>query len=647
MASNKSEQNLSFDDFDELHNPRPESSDFEGVVERMISRRGFLAGGLKLGAGSMLLGFGLSGCDSSSSPEATQDEAVKILRKFNNLPANSNDTVTVPEEFEWDIVVKWGDPLFDDSVEFNEETRGTADSQLKAFGDNTDGMALFQDPKTGKQVLAVNNEYTNIGILWGNNDPAGKPATQDDILKGMYAHGISVVEIEEVGGRWQVVKGSSYNRRITPKTVMDITGPLAGDYRMGTNEFPTGMQASGTWNNCGNGRTPWGTYLTCEENFNGYFSVPNNTSYQPSAELSRYGISGIDWGYAWAEADDRFDLEVDPNMPNTAGYVVEINPFDPSSTPRKLTALGRFKHENAECVIADNSQKIVVYMGDDERGEYIYRYVSDASYNGSNGPQLLENGTLYAAKFNDDGTGSWLALTPESTNGMSKADICVYTRMAASAVAATTMDRPEWVATNPNNNHVFCCLTNNSNRGVEGKTNAGGDDMGVNGPNPRAQNLYGQIVRIMPENDEHDADNFEWDLYAMAGNPEVYGDAYAGSANITTENMFNSPDGLGIDPNGNLWIQTDGNYSDAGDFKGMGNNQMLIGDSSTGEIKRVLVGPNECEVTGLTFSADYKTAFVGIQHPGEKGNSHFPAGGTSVPRSCIVSLKRKDGGKLV
>ncbi len=382
MTNKTDEQNMSFDDFDDLHSPRPEQSDFEGVVDRMLSRRGFLPGGLKLGAASLAVGFGITGtgCNNSSS---SSDEAVRILQKFNNLQANDLDTVSVAEGFEWDIVVKWGDPIFVDGVEFDDATRGTAETQLKSFGDNTDGMALFQDPETGKHVLAVNNEYTNRGILWGNNDPAGKPATQDDILKGMYAHGITVVEIEEVNGKWMVVRDSEYNRRITPKTVMDVTGPLAGDYRMMTNQFPQGTQASGTWNNCGNGRTPWGTYLTCEENFNGYFSTPNNPDYEASDEFKRYGISKNDWGYAWAEADDRFDLEIDPNMPNTAGYVVEINPFDKTAYPRKLTALGRFKHENAECVIADDSQKVVVYMGDDERGEYMYRYVSDGTYDGT------------------------------------------------------------------------------------------------------------------------------------------------------------------------------------------------------------------------------------------------------------------------
>lgn len=648
MTNQTNKQALSFDDFDDLHNPKPQQSDFEQIVDRRMSRRGFLGGALKIGAGSMVMGFGLTACDLDSDSDSNSDSGTpqtRILQQFDNISANSADTVTLPEGFEWNIVVSWGDPIFTDGVEFDETTRGSATSQKKAFGDNTDGMALFQDPQNGKYVLAVNNEYTNRGILWGNNAEAGTPASDDDILKGMYAHGITVVEIEEKGGNWQIVKDSDYNRRITPETIMSVTGPLKGDDYMKTKQFTNGTQASGTWNNCGNGRTPWNTYLTCEENFNGYFSTPNNPDYEASDEFKRYGISANDWGYGWAQADSRFDLEVDPNMPNTAGYVVEIDPFDKTSTPRKLTALGRFKHENAECVIADASKKVVVYMGDDERGEYMYRFVSDGTYDGTNGPTLLESGTLYAAKFNDDGTGSWLALT-EAATSMTQAQICVHTRMAASAVNATTMDRPEWVASNPNNNHVYCCLTNNKNRGVEGKTNAGGDDTSVNGPNPRAQNLYGQIVHIMPNGEQHDADDFTWDLYATAGNPLIHSDAYAGSANITSQNMFNSPDGLAIDPNGNLWIQTDGNYSDEEEFESMGNNQMLIGDSETGEIKRFLVGPKECEVTGITFTPDYKTAFVGIQHPGERGNSHFPGGGESLPRSCVISIKRKDGGSL-
>ena len=353
-------------------------------------------------------------------------------------------------------------------------------------------------------------------------------------------------------------------------------------------------------------------------------------------------MSAKDWGYGWARIDDRFDVAKNPNEPNRAGYVVEIDPRDPNSTPRKLTALGRFKHENADTVV-NNDGRIVVYMGDDERGEFLYRFVSDGVYAaGVDTNALLENGTLSVAKFNDDGTGEWLELTPETTGLASQAEVSIHTRLGASAVGATTMDRPEWVASNPNAPEVYCCLTNNKNRGV--KPNAGGDDTSANGPNPRDKNNYGQIVRWRPDGGDHTAAGFGWDLYVLAGNPTVHSDAYAGSGNVNADNMFNSPDGLKFDSNGLLWIQTDGNYGNDGDFAGHGNNQMLAGDPVTGEIRRFLVGPNECEVTGLSWSPDRRTMFVGIQHPGEDGNSHWPEGGDSVPRSAIIAITREDGG---
>ncbi|MEO1694984.1 MAG: PhoX family phosphatase, partial [Pseudomonadota bacterium] len=404
---------------------------------------------------------------------------------------------------------------------------------------------------------------------------------------------------------------------------------------------PTGTQSLGTWNNCGNGRTPWGTYLACEENFNGYFSASDLGALTP--EHKRYGIRERDWGYNWAAADPRFDAAQHPNEPNRAGYVVEIDPLDPTSTPQKRTALGRFKHENAEVVVAGDG-RIVVYMGDDERGEFLYRYISDAAYQvGGDTSDLLNSGTLYAAKFDDDGTGRWLALTPETTGMASDAVIAVHTRLAGSAVGATTMDRPEWVASHPDRAEVYCALTNNKNRGR--KPNAGGDATPVGGPNPREANLYGQIVRWRPDGGDHTADGFAWDLYVLAGNPAVHpeGDLKAGSDNVTAGNFFNAPDGIGFDQHGMLWIQTDGKYSNTGDFAGMGNNQMLIGDTVTGEIRRFMVGPRECEVTGLAFSPDRRTAFVGVQHPGERGDSHFPDGGDSVPRSCIIAITRDDG----
>ncbi|SLN10540.1 hypothetical protein ROA7450_00015 [Roseovarius albus] len=625
---------LSFDDFDEMNNPRPETCDFDRVVEIALSRRGFLGGVMTFGLGSFLVGT------TALTRPAGAVGAVKDRFGFAQVAANSEDTITVPEGFDWDVVVQWGDPLWSDVPGFDDSTRGTAATQARTFGDNNDGMSFFS--YKGRTIMAVNNEYTNRDIIWGNN-PDAKAVSEDDVEKGMMAHGVSVFEVtRDNNGKWIVVQDSDLNRRITPQTEMALTGPAAGHDLLKTDADPSGTISLGTWNNCGNGETPWGTYLACEENFNGYFSSSDEALKQ-TQQQKRYGINLEDWGYGWAKVDERFDIAKHPNEPHRAGYVVEIDPFDPNSTPKKRTALGRFKHENAEVVIATNG-KAVVYMGDDERGEFLYRFVSDGVYTATgDNSNLLESGALYVAKFNDDLTGEWLALTPETT-GMSDAEVRIFTREAASAVGATTMDRPEWVAANPNLPELYVALTNNKNRGV--KPNAGGDDTSANAVNPRVENHYGQIARWLPTDGDHTAETFAWDLFALAGNPDVYDDEYAGSENINSGNMFNSPDGISFDSAGMLWIQTDGKYSNEGDFSGMGNNQMLVGDTTTGEIRRFLVGPKECEVTGICWSADRRTAFVGIQHPGEKGESHFPNGGNSVPRSAIISVTRKDGGLI-
>lgn len=618
---------LSFDDFDEVVNPRLLEPEFDHIVERALSRRGFIGGILALGSVTALTGGVL--------PATARADGSRFA--FEAIPTNTADTITVPAGFKTEIVARWGDPLFSDVPEFDPATRGTAASQARAFGDNTDGMDIFSH--AGRTLLVVNNEYTNRSIIWGDRGEAGPD--KDGILKGMMAHGVTVAELADGENGWQMVKDSPYNRRITPQTEMMLTGPAAGHDLVKTDADPTGTKVLGTWNNCGNGVTPWGTYLACEENFNGYFSAEDD-AHEVSAELKRYGISAKDWGYRWAEADSRFDVAKNPNEPNRAGYVVEIDPTDATSTPKKRSALGRMKHENAECVV-NNDGRLVIYMGDDERGEFLYRYVSNNVYApGVDTDDLMDNGTLYAAKFHDTGAGEWLELS-EAATGMSKAEICIHTRQAASKVGATTMDRPEWVAANPNAPELYCALTNNKNRGI--KPNAGGDLTPVGGPNPREANKYGQIVRWKPNAGDHTSNGFAWDLYVMAGNPQVHQDTRAGSDNLSAGNMFNSPDGLAFDDAGLLWIQTDGNYSNAEDFAGHGNNQMLAGDPVTGEIRRFLVGPNECEVTGLSWSADRRTMFVGIQHPGEDGGSQWPDG-NSVPRSAIIAVRREDGGLI-
>ncbi|QFT93139.1 hypothetical protein FIU86_09805 [Roseovarius sp. THAF9] len=625
---------LSADDWDEKMHPRPEETEFDRVVEAAISRRGFLGGVLAFGSGATAMGMGPALLSGTTAQAQTASRFA-----FGPIAIQTDHTVHVPEGYGWDVLVRWGDPIFPDTPEFDHDTGGAVDSADRVFGENTDGMESFQ--VGGRQILAINHEYTNPEVNLPHTED-GTPTGLDDVRKLQNLQGVAVIEVAEDAEGWIVVKDSPLNRRITHLTPMTIAGPAAGHELMKTKADPTGTESLGTFNNCGSGKTPWGTYLTCEENFNGYFGATGQikASTEVIAGYERYGIGPDGWDYDYHKWDARFDVSKNPNEPHRAGWVVEIDPADPESTPVKHTGLGRFKHENAEVVLAPDG-RVVVYMGDDERGEFMYRFVSNGTYTpGGSTEGLLDDGTLSAAKFNDDQTGEWLALTPETTGMDSLAESRIFARQAGSAVGATTMDRPEWIAANPHAVEAYCCLTNNKNRGV--KPNAGGDETPVNGPNPRQTNKYGQIVRWRPENDDHAADRFTWDLYVMAGNPDVYNNTYGGSENITAGNMFNSPDGMAFDTAGLVWIQTDGDDSNAGEFEGMGNNQMLAGDPVTGEIARFLTGPKGSEVTGLTWSTDRRTMFVGIQHP----DAPFPDGEGKLPRSSIITVKREDGAPL-
>ncbi|ETX27406.1 PhoX family protein [Roseivivax isoporae] len=634
MNIQKTVERMSADEWDEKNFPRPEVQEFDRVVERAISRRGFLGGALAFGSGAAVMGTSFLKGTTAMAQQASRFA-------FEGIAAQTDGTVHVPEGYSWKTLVRWGDPLFSDAPEFDAANGIPTEGSDRVMGENTDGMELFN--VGGREILVVNSEYTNNDVNLPNTED-GTPASAEDVLRLQNFQGVSVMEIAEGEDGWSVVVDSPFNRRIHHNTPMRIDGPAAGHDLLKTEADPTGTESLGTFNNCGSGRTPWGTYLTCEENFNGYFGATGGlpSDEKIAAGYERYGINEEGSGYNYHAFDARFDVTTNPNEPHRAGYIVEIDPSDASSTPVKHTALGRFKHENAAATVAPDG-RVVVYMGDDERGEFMYKWLSrDVYVPGGDTSTLLSEGQLYVAKFNDDMTGEWLALTPETT-GMDAAEIAIFTRTAASAVGATTMDRPEWIAVNPTAIEAYCCLTNNSRRGETAddgsiRTNAGGDEMATNAPNPRATNEYGQIVRWRPHEDNHASDGFDWDLYVMAGNPTVHEDAYAGSENVNEGNLFNSPDGMQIDSSGIIWIQTDGDDSNEGDFAGMGNNQMLAGDPVTGEIRRFLTGPKGAEVTGLTWSSDRRTMFVGIQHP----DAPFPDGEGALPRSAIVAVKRDD-----
>ncbi|EPJ95613.1 PhoX family protein [Pseudomonas psychrophila] len=622
-----------------------QSTDLEQIIG--LSRRGFISAGALCGA-AMFLGGGLL---SRSALAAGVSAANSQLMGFDSINAATTDTISLPPGYRSSVLISWGQPLQADGPAFDPSGNGTASAQEVQFGDNNDGMSLFafaDDPN--RALMAINNEYTNYRYLFPHG---GSPASAEEVHKAQATEGVSVIEIQRKGDGWQFVQGSPFNRRIHANTPIRLSGPAAGHELLRTRADATGTRALGTFQNCANGKTPWGTYLTCEENFTDCFgsSDPKQTF---DAAQKRYGVVAASKDINWHPHDPRFDMALNPNELNRHGWVVEIDPFDPLSTPVKRTALGRFKHENA-ALAETGDGRAVVYMGDDERGEFIYKFISRDKINHQNpkaNRDLLDHGTLYVARFdggdnNPDrpkGHGQWIELTHgkngvDASNGFAnQAQVLIQARMAASTVGASRMDRPEWIVVSPTDGQVYCTLTNNAKRGEEGQP--------VGGPNPREKNVYGQILRWKARNGDHGADTFDWDLFVVAGNPAVHGkEPKGGSANINPQNMFNSPDGLGFDDAGRLWILTDGDASNTGDFAGMGNNQMLCADPVSGEIRRFMVGPVGCEVTGISFSPDHKTLFVGIQHPGENGGSTFPEHlPNSKPRSSVMAISREDGG---
>lgn len=618
-------------------------------LEQMVglSRRRFIGAGALCGAALFLGGGLLSRSTLAQSVKAANDS----LLGFPTIPAATTDSISLPPGYNASVLISWGQPLHTDSPAFDASGNGSAKAQELQFGDNNDGMSLFPFPgDENRALMAINNEYTNYRYLFPHG---GQPTSAEDVHKAQAAEGVSVIEVQRSNGQWQFVQGSPYNRRIHGNTPIRMSGPASGDAWLKTAADNSGGKVLGTFQNCANGKTPWGTYLTCEENFTDCFGS-SNPQQAFDAGQKRYGASVASKDIGWHLHDPRFDLAKNPNELNRHGWVVEIDPFDPHSTPVKRTALGRFKHENA-ALGETRDGRAVVYMGDDERGEFIYKFISRDPIDHKNptaNRNLLDHGTLYVARFdNGDGNpdqpkgkGQWLELTHgknglNAANGFAnQAQVLIHARLAASLLGATRMDRPEWIVVSPKDGQVYCTLTNNVKRGEEGQP--------VNGPNPREKNIYGQILRWRESADDQGAMTFDWDLFLIAGNPGVHpGDAKAGSANITPQNMFNSPDGLGFDADGRLWILTDGDYSNSGDFTGMGNNQMLCANTTTGEIRRFMVGPVGCEVTGIAFAPDQRTLFVGIQHPGESGGSTFPEHlPNGKPRSSVMAIRRDDGG---
>lgn len=625
---------------------------FQQLVERAYSRRGFLKSGVGLSAALFLAGPLAAYAKNQGQGSSLQPAS---LLGFKAIPISTDDSLKVADGYTASVFAPWGTPLFADAKAWKSDASDDAAAQARQVGDNHDGMHFFPINNSNDEgLLVINHEYTTVDdgdYTWLFGAQGTQAWTADKAAKAMNAHGVSVMHIvRKPAGKWEIKLDSQYNRRITASTEMDLTGPAAGSDLLKTQADPSGTRVLGTLNNCGNGWTPWNTYLTCEENFNTYFGTTSGKDSRNAAQ-KRYGLAAQSTDYRWEEFINRFDYAKEANESNRFGWIVEIDPFDPTSTPKKRTALGRIKHENAAYRLAAD-QRMVVYMGDDQRDDYIYKFVSQGVYQeGGDNSTLLDAGTLYVAKFNDGqasadyvGTGEWIALDKTAnatlaadTRFANQAEVLVNTRLAADAVGATKMDRPEWVSVHPHSGEVYVTLTNNDKRTVP------------DAANPRPANIYGQILRWREAQGDATATAFEWDIFVLAGNPVKYTDRSnlkSGSANITADNTFNSPDGLGFDKDGRLWIQTDGKYSNAGDYEGQGNNQMLCADPVSKEIRRFFVGPKECEVTGIAFTPDSKTLFINIQHPGEAGDSHWPDGSDAIPRSATVIITKDDGGVI-
>lgn len=688
-------------------------------------------------AGGTPLQFKFQGTDAGGqvSAHTITVTVTPAVLGFEAVPKTLADVVTVPAGYTVTVMTRLGDPLAAGVPAY--ANNGTDTGFAQRIGDHGDALYWYglsgagtRDDNSSVRGLMVQNHENLSEQYLHPNGPSPAPRPPAEATKEIEAHGVSVTEYRDGGNRtWSYVQNSPYNRRVTPNTPVVFNGPVRGSDFLKTVAATAGTAGTGTINNCANGHTAWGTNLTCEENWAGYFRRSGDDAARTPRELTalrRYGVTGSAGNNAWSTAGPepefrRWDARATGasaladyrNEPNKFGWVLEIDPFDPSTTPRKRTALGRMGHEGAWLGRLIAGRKVAVYMGDDARREYLYKFVSNASWDAADaqaanrlavGDKYLDAGTLYVAKFNADGTGTWLPLVFGSVPNRAaagadpvyafadQADILVNTRLAADAVGATPMDRPEWTAVNPVTGEMYLTLTNN---------NAAGRPLnGTDAANPRhyndpkgagntAQfgNPNGHIIRLREAGDDHAATGFAWDIYLFGADSATADAANVNLSGLTADNDFSSPDGLWFarpqNPSGQikplLWIQTDD-----GAFTDKTNCMMLaalpgnVGDggartitntgtggatatratrvgavASAATLKRFLVGPKECEITGVDSTPDGRTLFVGIQHPGEGGASNAPSSNwpqsqagtaTGRPRSAVIAITRNDGG---
>ena len=642
-------------DFDQMEDSNPSAN--PSIHEVSQPSRRILLRGAAAAALAPWIAAPLAGCASSSGKGGSAAAAgTGPLLGFPSIPPGVGDRLVVPEGYVASVIAAWGEPVGVPGrmPAFKPDASNSVEDQAVQMGMHHDGLHFYALEGSRRGLLAMNHEYTDDGLL----HPGGlTPWTAEKVRKSQMAHGLSVIEVAERDGSWQMVRPSRYARRVTMDTPFEVGGPARGHAMMKTAADPAGTRVLGTLNNCASGKTPWGTYLSGEENWAGYFSGSD----RPTPHERRWGIRKTGW-YRWAEHDPRFDAVKNPNEPNRFGWIVELDPADPGSTPVKRTALGRAAHEGA-WVAVTKSRRAVVYSGEDARFEYIYRFVSrDAIRPAGNGltaaqanRELLDHGTLYVARFDADGTGRWLPLVHgqgplTAANGFAdQGEVVIKARQAADLLGATRMDRPEWLAIDERDRWVYCTLTNNSARGTAGQP-------GVDAANPRANNTFGHIIRWREAGD-FDGETFVWNHLVLAGDPA--NERAEAKGNIRGD-LYACPDGIAFDDRGVLWIQTDAPSSQMhkGELARVGNNQMLACDPATGQTRRFLTGPAGCEITGATWTPDGRTMFVNVQHPGETPSDRSdPADPRKFsnwpdyrpdgrPRSATVVVRKRDGGVI-
>ena len=731
-------------DFNDENSNTSNNPSFDSVLQARLSRRGVLRGSVGSVGTVMLGGMGLAACGGGDEAIAATPAAATLLG-FGAVAKSLADAVVVPAGYTASVIYALGDPLTGTTAAYKND--GTDTDFENRAGDHHDGMEWFGLDSAGKPsltsvdrgLLAVNHEATtdetlSSFFLHANGGTSTLPRPADEVDKETAIHGISVVEVKKTAGKWATVQNSGFNFRLTALSDIEISGPASGNSLMVTKYSINGTRTRGTLNNCGTGKTPWGSFLTGEENWNGYFTrniTDDNARGNDKSvtALNRYGRKqGAVSRHGWETGgtDDKYmrwnnsklgtstsGNDDYRNEMNGMGYIVEIDAYDKTRTAKKRTAMGRYAHESASFSVPVAGKPLAVYMGDDARNEYIYKFVSTANWDAADanpisvmaaGDKYLNSGKLYAAKFNADGSGQWLELsytnpTVKDYAGYAFAnqgDVCVHSRIAADAVGATKMDRPEWCGVNPANGEIYFTLTNNSNRRVEPAS--GGSQLAPDSANPRVYtdmkgsteqkgNPNGHILRVKEGSVGAAAISFTWDIYAFG----AQSDADASKVNLsslTGDQDFSSPDGLVFSPyTGIMWIQTDdGAYSDVTNCMMLAAQPGAVGDGgkktltytkadgsmlsvdtylgkapTANTLKRFLVGAKDCEITGLCETPDGKAMFINIQHPGEgtkmadigdptKYTSQWPSnagyGAGKRPRTATIVITKDDGGKI-